>query len=80
MSNQVKAPRMGNEHRLKIANSNILSYLIQHAEGSREMSATQVQAATSLLKKVLPDLASVTHSGDAEADPIHHKVTVVGID
>lgn len=78
MSNQVKAPnsRMGHEHRVKIQNSNILNALIEHAEGTREMSSTQVTAGVALLKKVLPDLASVTHSGDEEGGPIRHKVTV----
>ncbi len=54
---------MGAEHRLKIANSNILNCLIGHAEGEREMSATQVSAALGLLKKVMPDLAAVEMSG-----------------
>lgn len=53
-----------NEHRLKIANSNILSALIAHAEGTKEMSASQVQAGLGLLKKVLPDLSNTQVSGD----------------
>lgn len=48
--------RMGEEHRTKIANSRILSCLLEHVEGTREMSATQVTAALGLLRKVLPDL------------------------
>ena len=56
--------RLTAEHRLKIANSHILNSLIEHAEGSREMSSTQVTAAIALLKKVMPDLAAVTHSGE----------------
>jgi hypothetical protein len=57
---------MSNEHRLKIQKSNILNVLMQHAQGEREMSATQVQAGLGLLKKVLPDLNAVTLSGDEE--------------
>jgi len=49
---------MSDEHRGKIQNSNILKALIEHAEGSREMSATQVSAALGLLRKVMPDLSS----------------------
>ena len=49
---------MGNEHREKIRNSNILNALIEHVEGVREMSATQVSAGLGLLKKVMPDLAA----------------------
>ena len=49
---------MGEEHRRKIQNSNILKALIEHAEGQREMSSTQVTAALGLLKKVMPDLSA----------------------
>ena len=52
--------RMSEEHRVKIQNSNILSALIAHACGEREMSATQVSAGLGLLKKVMPDLAATT--------------------
>ena len=57
--------QMGAEHRLKIKNSNILKALIQHVEGDREMSSTQVTAGIALLKKVMPDLAQtdVTSGG-----------------
>jgi hypothetical protein len=56
--------RMSAEHRSKIANSQILSCLINHVEGTREMSGTQVTAAIALLKKVMPDLAAIQHSGE----------------
>ena len=49
--------RMGAEHRTKISNSKILKHLIEHVEGQREMSSTQVQAGLGLLKKVMPDLS-----------------------
>jgi len=61
--------KLSQSHRDKIANSNILSYLISHAEGSREMSPTQVTAAIALLKKCLPDLQAVQHTGD-EGGPV----------
>ncbi|WP_198164374.1 hypothetical protein, partial [Bradyrhizobium jicamae] len=54
------------EHRVKIQNSNILNALIEHVQGEREMSATQVSAGLGLLKKVMPDLAATTISGDEE--------------
>ncbi len=63
--------RMSEEHRDKIRNSNILSNLISHVEGTKEMSATQVSAGLGLLKKCLPDLQAVTISGDDEADAIN---------
>ena len=58
--------RMSEEHRVKIQNSNILNALIEHACGEREMGGTQVTAAIALLKKVLPDLQAVQHSGDPD--------------
>jgi hypothetical protein len=61
---------MSNEHRDKIKNSNILTALIQHAEGAREMSATQVTAGLGLLKKALPDLQSVQINGDDKGGPV----------
>jgi hypothetical protein len=64
---------MSEAHRAKIRNSSILNALIEHAEGSREMSSTQVTAALGLLKKALPDLTAVTMSGDPNA-PLITKV------
>lgn len=68
--------RMSNEHRLKIKNSNILNVLIEHVQGGREMSSTQVTAGIALLKKVMPDLANVQHSGDS-ANPVSMVITGV---
>lgn len=60
--------RMTDEHRSKIANSQILNKLIAHVEGNQEMSATQVTAALGLLKKALPDLQSIALTdGDGNA-------------
>jgi hypothetical protein len=50
-------------HRLKIQNSNILSVLVEHVQGKREMGATQVTAAIALLRKVLPDLTATELTG-----------------
>lgn len=52
--------KMTDEHRVKIQNSNILNALIEHVEGKREMSSTQVSAGLGLLRKVLPDLSATT--------------------
>lgn len=58
--------RMSDEHRVKIQNSNILNALIEHVEGRRDMSATQITAGVALLKKVLPDLSSTELSGSVD--------------
>jgi hypothetical protein len=61
---------MSDEHRVKIQNSNVLNALIEHVEGKRDMSATQVTSGVALLRKVLPDLASVTIDGDGEGGAV----------
>lgn len=48
--------KMTEEHRDKIRNSNILNALVEHVEGKRDMSSSQVTAGLGLLKKVMPDL------------------------
>jgi hypothetical protein len=48
----------------KIKTVAIINALGEHVNGTREMSATQVQAGLGLLRKVLPDLASTEHKGD----------------
>jgi hypothetical protein len=55
---------MPEEHRVKIQNSNILNSLIEHVEGRREMSASQVTAGLGLLRKCLPDLATTEITGE----------------
>lgn len=70
--------RMSNEHRVKIQNSNILNALIEHAEGRREMSATQVTAGLGLLRKALPDLQTVTLQGDEEGGPVQVNIVRFG--
>ena len=70
---------MSDEHRVKIQNSNILNALIEHVEGRREMSSTQVTAGVALMKKVLPDLSNVEVRGDAE-NPLVHEIRRTIID
>jgi len=65
--------KMTEAHRDKIRNSNILNALVEHVEGRREMSSTQVTAGLGLLKKVMPDVTYSQHGGDEEA-PIIHRI------
>jgi hypothetical protein len=60
--------RMTDEHRTKIRNSKILNVLIEHVEGQRDMSATQVTAGVALLRKVLPDLSSVEMDANVQTN------------
>jgi hypothetical protein len=50
--------------RERIQASMLANRLADHAFGKCEMSNTQVTAALGLLKKCVPDLASIEHSGD----------------
>lgn len=57
---------MGEEHRAKIRNSNILNRLIKHAEGNEDMTSSEVQAAMGLLNFALPKLQAIDpNTGDA---------------
>lgn len=49
----------------------IVRRLYQHVAGEIEMSPTQVRAAEILLKKTLPDLTSVEHSGSISNREMH---------
>ena len=50
--------------RAKINAGVLTKALVDHVDGKREMSNTQVQAAMGLLRKVLPDLASTELVGN----------------
>lgn len=69
--------KMTDEHRAKIANSNILNALIEHVEGRRDMTGTQVTAGIALLKKVMPDMTRTEHTGE-DGGPIKTEETGAG--
>jgi hypothetical protein len=55
--------------RQKIQASQLINRLHDHAFGKVDMTPTQVDAAKTLLKKAVPDLASVAHTG-ADGGPL----------
>lgn len=61
---QAGTVNLTDQHRDKIIKANILTRLTMHANGKVDMKPTEVTAAIALLKKVLPDLAAVQHSGE----------------
>ncbi len=63
--------QMSHTHRDKIKNSNILNALIEHAEGTREMSSSQVSAGLGLLKKIMADLQPMDPDTGTSAVTIH---------
>lgn len=61
--------------REKIQTSQLINRLESHAFGSVELTPTQVKAIEVLLKKTLPDLQAIQHSGD-ETNPVAHTVKI----
>lgn len=61
--------------RKKIQASQLLNRLTDHAFGEVELSQSQIKAIEILLRKSLPDLSSITISGDAD-NPLQHNLTV----
>lgn len=78
MAARGRAPgfHMTDEHRLKIANSNILRRLIDAAEGNVELTATQATVGLGLLRKIMPDLSSQAQTGPDGEGPVQHSLTV----
>jgi hypothetical protein len=61
--------------RKKIQVSQLLNVLQNHALGlTEDLSPTRMKAIEILLRKSMPDMASITISGDSE-QPIQHIVT-----
>ena len=61
--------------RKKIQVSQLLNVLQNHALGeSEDLSPTRMKAIEILLRKSMPDMASVTISGDSD-QPLQHVVT-----
>lgn len=61
-----KQPYHNAEIRQRIKTSQLINRLFCHAIGEVDMTATQVSAALGLLKKSLPDLQAVQHSGGTD--------------
>jgi hypothetical protein len=64
--------RMTEQHRLKIQNSNILSILLRHVQGTEQISQSRATVGLGLLRKVLPDLSQQQQVG-ADGGPIQHQ-------
>lgn len=58
--------RHQDEVRAKIQASQLLNRLTDHAFGEIELTATQLKAIEILLRKSIPDLASVELTGDSD--------------
>jgi len=70
-------PKHDERTRAKIQTSQIINRLEAFIKSECEMTAPQVTAALGLLKKSLPDLAAVQHTGSDDG-PIEMKITWTG--
>ena len=75
-NNSVRNPAHKAGVREKIRVAVLIDRLQRNAEADQEfMTPNQIKCAEILLKKSLPDLSSVQHTGDAE-NPIAHTVKI----
>lgn len=70
MAARINKIRHDDETRAKIQASQLINRLEAHVLGEVDMKPTQVTAALGLLKKSVPDLSAVEHSGDMT---LHHE-------
>jgi hypothetical protein len=63
MAARTRKLRCDEETRARIKTSQIVNRLTDHVLGKIQMTSSQVSAALGLLKKTLPDLAAVEHTG-----------------
>ena len=59
-----QSPKYVEAVRNRIRAGGIVNRLEKHVLGKIEMSASQVTAALGLLRKVVPDISSIEHSGE----------------
>ncbi len=69
MAARIRKIRHDDETRAKIQTSQILNRLTAHVLGNVEMTPSQVTAGLGLLRKTMPDLAAVQHSGSVDIRP-----------
>jgi hypothetical protein len=54
----------------------IMNRLMDHVNGTLDLSATQIKSADILLKKIVPDLARTEHVGDG-GGPVELRVALI---
>ncbi len=68
MAARINKIRHDDNTRAKIKISQLVNRLTDHALGQVELEPTQVRAIEILLKKTLPDLSNIEHSGEQKHD------------
>ena len=66
--------------RERIQTSMLLDRLGNHAVGSIEMTQSQIKAAEILLRKTIPDLKAIEHSGDPQNPVVVKNLSVTFVD
>ena len=66
MAARTRKERIDDITRSRISTTQLCNRLKKHGLGKIELSQTQVRAIEILLRKVLPDLAAVEHTGNVE--------------
>jgi len=66
MHRKVLNPAAVERIRERIKADRLIDSLENHVFGEKEMSSSQVTAALGLLKKRVPDLSAIEHSGEVE--------------
>jgi hypothetical protein len=69
MAARTRKIRHDDETRAKIQTSQIINRLTSHVLGEVDMPASAVTAALGLLRKTIPDLTAVSHSGEIATKP-----------
>lgn len=69
MAARTRKIRHDENTKAKIKASQLVNSLQAHVLGTKEMKPSQVTAGLGLLKKVMPDLANVAHTG-ADGGPL----------
>lgn len=77
MAARTRKVRHDDETRKKIQTSQLINRLTDHAFGKVELDNSQVRSIEILLKKSLPDLAQMTHTGDAD-QPMEMRIRWAG--
>jgi hypothetical protein len=65
------SPAASNSIKEKIRTNQIIQRLHRFVDGEVDMPGPAVTAALGLLRKVIPDLASIAHSGEVTLKPAH---------
>ena len=72
----IEEPTWRNKHKI----GELMKRVQDHANGTVEMTATQLRAADIFLKKTVPDLSSIQHGGDKDNPvKVDHSINILPV-